>query len=196
MNKTGYRIVSLGGMSLLAATASHAHAPAVLGDTSALMAGVSHPLLGWDHLLAAVAVGLWAGWQAGRARPVVLPMLFIGATVAGGIVAHVGLTLPFVEAGIAMSLLLPGLLLAFAAQPSWTASATAAAFALFHGYAHGSALPEAAQAAWYGLGIAASTAVLLAMGVVVGWLARREPGSGWRRWAGGAIAAAGVFTWV
>lgn len=196
MQKIRYRIVAMAGIGLLAATAAHAHAPTLAGNTGTLVAGVFHPLLGWDHLLAAVAVGLLSCWQGGRAVRA-LPLAYVGAMAAGAAVAYSGLTLPFAGTGIALSLLLPGLLLAVAARPPRTAGlAMVASFALFHGYAHATALPQAAQSAGYVLGIAASTAALLALGVVVGRMARGASSRGWLRWTGGAIAAAGIFSWV
>jgi len=194
MHTIRYCVGSLAGIGLLGTTVAQAHTLAMNGN--ALIAGLSHPLLGWDHLVAALAVGLWAAWQRGQALWT-LPLVFLGVTAVGGVTATLGLALPLAEAGISSSLLLLGLLLAFAARPPAVASVTLVAlFAIFHGYAHGTALPPGASAIVYGLGLLASTTASLVLGVGLGRMSWGGLSAGLLRWTGGAIAAAGILSWV
>ncbi|TWH76535.1 urease accessory protein [Azomonas agilis] len=101
------------------------------------MAGLLHPLTGMDHLLAMLALGIWAALQKGSLRWA-LPLTFLGALSLGFVMGHSGWTLPQVETGISLSVLLLGLLVAATVRlPAFIALALAAVFALFHGYAHG-----------------------------------------------------------
>ncbi|PZE09341.1 protein hupE, partial [Pseudomonas sp. 57B-090624] len=111
-------------------------------DSSGLMAGVAHPITGLDHLLAMLAVGLWAAQQQGAARWA-LPVTFVGTMLLGGLLGFEGLELPFMETGIAASVLALGLLVAVAVRPPmFVAVGLTALFALAHGVAHGLELPE------------------------------------------------------
>ena len=175
-------------LSLFAGTA-YAHP----GHTPAgFAAGLAHPFLGVDHLLAMIAIGLWAAQQGGRALWTV-PAAFVGAMALGGalawsgLVEH-GLVLPHVETAIAVSVLVPGLLVATRRQ--WTATAgmaLAAVFALFHGYAHGLEMPQAASPAGYAAGFVLATVFLHGVGIAGSLIGR--PGM---RMAGMGIAAAGL----
>eukprot|EP01034_Spumella_vulgaris_P000355 gene355-468_t len=111
------------------------------GDNG-LVAGISHPLGGLDHLLAMLAVGLWAAQQQGAARWA-LPCTFVGTMLLGGVLGFEGLALPALESGIAASVLALGLAVALAIRPPVAlAVAATAVFALFHGVAHGLELPD------------------------------------------------------
>ena len=111
------------------------------GDNG-LVAGISHPLGGIDHLLAMLAVGLWAAQQKGAARWA-LPCTFVGTMLIGGVLGFEGLALPALESGIAASVLALGLAVALAVRPPlFMAVGATALFALFHGVAHGLELPE------------------------------------------------------
>ncbi|MDR6181143.1 hydrogenase/urease accessory protein HupE [Pseudomonas sp. SORGH_AS 211] len=122
-----------------------------------LAAGVLHPLTGLDHLLAMLAVGLWAAQQQGKAR-LALPCTFVGTMLIGGLLGFTGLELPLLETGIAASVLALGLLVALAARPPVAAAVSlTAAFALFHGVAHGLELPEMGNPWAYALGFVAAT---------------------------------------
>ncbi|HHK2297323.1 TPA: HupE/UreJ family protein, partial [Pseudomonas aeruginosa] len=81
-----------------------------------LVAGLAHPLTGLDHLLAMFAVGLWAAQQQGAAR-LALPCTFVGTMLVGGLLGFEGLQLPFMETGIAASVLALGLCVALAVRP-------------------------------------------------------------------------------
>ena len=129
------------------------------------MHGFEHPLAGLDHLLAMVAVGLWAAQSGGRAL-LALPAAFIGAMILGGLAGIAGLPLPAVELGILGSVLALGALVAFQRSCSLVRCvAITAAFAVFHGYAHGVEMPVAASPLTYGLGFATATALLHAGGI-------------------------------
>ena len=127
--------------------------------------GFLHPVGGWDHLLAMVAVGLWAA-QRGGAALWALPAAFVTAMIGGGLLGMTGIALPAVELGIAGSVIALGALIAAQSRLSLPVSlAVVAAFALFHGHAHGAEMPEAAQPLLYGLGFALATALLHGAGV-------------------------------
>src|SRR3990172_12300295 len=99
--------------------------------------GFIHPLSGLDHLLAMLAVGMWAAQAGGRARWLI-PAAFVAMLALGGGMAMLGWTLPQVELGIAASVAVLGLLIAGAAKtPLWLGVSIAGLFALFHGHAHG-----------------------------------------------------------
>jgi urease accessory protein len=133
------------------------------GDNG-LLAGVAHPLTGMDHLLAMVAVGLWAAQQKGAARWA-LPVTFVATMLMGGVLGFEGLQLPAMESGIAASVLALGLAVALAVRPPLSlAMAATALFALFHGVAHGLELPEMSSPWAYAAGFVAATATLHAAG--------------------------------
>lgn len=127
--------------------------------------GFTHPVGGWDHLLAMVAVGLWAA-QRGGAALWALPAAFVAAMIGGGLFGMAGVALPQVELGIVLSVVVLGGLIALQSRlPMLSSVAVVALFAVFHGYAHGAEMPEAAQPALYGLGFALATALLHAAGI-------------------------------
>ncbi|SDU02654.1 HupE/UreJ family protein [Stappia sp. ES.058] len=162
------------------------------GEHGSFAAGLSHPLFGADHILAMVAVGLWA-WQIGGKAVVAIPSAFVVTMVAGFGLALAGVSLPFVEPAILASVVALGLLVALAVRlPLGPSAAIVGVFALFHGYAHGGEIGSAAQAA-YGLGFALSTIVLHLCGIAIGWTAGRL-GSNLTvsRVLGGITALAGV----
>jgi len=132
-----------------------------------IIAGVLHPLTGIDHLLAMLAVGLWAAQQSGNARWA-LPCTFVGTMLIGGLLGFEGLQLPGLESGIAASVLALGLAVALAIRPPVSlAVAATALFALFHGVAHGLELPEMSSPWGYAAGFVATTAALHAVGYAV-----------------------------
>ena len=109
------------------------------GHTSAMnfWTGLAHPILGWDHLLAMLAVGAWAAQATGR-RAWIAPTLFVAFLTIGALFGINGAALPGIEQGIAASLLVLGLLLGWnGSTKAWPAYVLIGAFALFHGYAHG-----------------------------------------------------------
>jgi len=152
---------------IFAAAAAPAFAHLDPTEHGSFMAGVSHPLTGSDHILAMVAVGLWASQIGGRAL-IAVPAAFVGTMAAGFLLAISGIGLPFVEPAILASVIGLGLLVATAVKLPITASAAVVgAFALFHGHAHGGEL-GAAGALQFGIGFLVSTAVLHAAGIGLG----------------------------
>lgn len=154
--------------------------------------GFKHPFTGLDHMLAMVAVGLWAGLNGGRALWA-WPVAFVGVMVLGGALGISGVPVPMVEAGILASVVVLGLLvLAAAPLPVAAGALLVAAFALLHGHAHGAELPGEASAASYAAGFAIATAILHAIGIGVSRLASNANGRLAVRGAGALVAAAGV----
>jgi urease accessory protein len=166
------------------------------GSTHAAMgfgAGFSHPFSGLDHLLAMLAVGLWAAQNKRPARWL-LPLAFPLMMAAGAAVAYAGVALPGIETGIAASVATLGLLIAFAVRmPAAAATAVVSLFAMFHGYAHGAELPSGASVALYGAGFVAATAVLHSIGLGLGLTAGKDIADKVLRIAGVGIAAAGAY---
>ena len=154
--------------------------------------GFAHPLFGPDHVVAMVAVGLWGAFL-GSPAIWLLPIVFPLVMAFGGIIGILGVPLPGVEIGIALSAIVLGLMVALAARPPlWTAAVLVGAFAIFHGYAHGGELPPGADAVTYFVGFVVATGLLHLTGIAFGLLARWPAGRFAVRAAGGAIALAGV----
>ncbi|MET1078535.1 MAG: HupE/UreJ family protein [Pseudomonas sp.] len=159
---------------------------------SGVLAGLAHPLFGLDHLLAMLAVGLWAAQQQGLAR-LALPATFVVSLTLGGLLGFQGLVLPGLESGIAASVLALGLLVALAARPPLgLALPLTAVFALAHGLAHGLELPALTSPAGYALGFTLATAALHGAGYA---LVRGLPRAAAPlvRLAGAGSAAAGLW---
>ena len=153
--------------AILAATAAPAFAHLDPAEHGSLMAGLSHPLSGADHILAMIAVGLWAAQIGGKARWAV-PSAFVAVTALGFMLALADSPLPFVEPGILASVIGLGLLVALAVRvPTAISAAIVGVFALFHGHAHGGELGTA-TALSFGVGFIISTALLHAVGVGLG----------------------------
>lgn len=162
------------------------------GHVDGFVAGFIHPLFGLDHVLAMLAVGLWAGLIGGRAMWA-WPLAFVAVMSAGGAAAMAGFALPMVETGIAASVLVLGLLVAARANaPVVVGAAVCGLFALFHGYAHGAELPGAVGAAGYALGFMVATAALHAAGVAAALVTGRLLTPLMTRVAGAGVALAGV----
>ena len=162
-------------------------------DGGGFVNGFAHPLHGPDHLLAMLAVGLWAAQLGGRAKWAV-PASFVGVMALGGALGMAGVGLPVAEQGIAASVLILGLLIAAAVRlPLAAGLAVVGIFALCHGYAHGAETPETATDAVYALGFAGATALLHACGFGLGVLMQKWAKAEWLRACGVAISTAGVL---
>ncbi|MEX2648751.1 MAG: HupE/UreJ family protein [Alphaproteobacteria bacterium] len=180
-------ILTLTGAVLAAMIATGAEAHTFGATGAGFDQGFLHPFSGLDHMLAMVAVGLWAA-QHGRPGIWALPVAFPAVMAVGGLLGWAGVAVPAVEPGIAASVLVLGLAVAFAVRPPvWIGIALVAVFALFHGHAHGTELPEAAGPLAYGLGFVMATALLHGVGIV----ARLGPRLA-ARGAGAAVAASGL----
>jgi urease accessory protein len=155
--------------------------------------GFAHPLFGPDHVAAMVAVGLW-GAVLGPPALWLLPVAFPLVMACGGVLGIAAVPLPRVEVGVAASAIVLGLMVAFAVRaPLALAVAAVAAFAIFHGYAHGTELPPGADAIAFSAGFVIATGLLHLCGIGIGLAARWPAGRIAVRLAGAAIAAAGVI---
>jgi urease accessory protein len=180
--------------ALLAPATALAHNPG--GVAGGFASGFMHPLTGIDHILAMVAVGIW-GAQLGAPAIWALPIAFPLVMSVGGAMGVRGVSLPGVEIGIAASALLLGLMIFSEARPSLVAAALLVGFfAIFHGYAHGTELPRAANPLAYGLGFVLATGLLHVSGITMGLIHRWPLGARVLRFAGGSISLAGLFLLV
>lgn len=166
------------------------------GSAAGLLSGLYHPVSGLDHVLAMVAVGIW-GAQLGAPAIWVLPVTFPVVMAFGGMVALLGVGLPGIEVGIGLSALLLGAMVALERRPNlWVAAALVGFFAVFHGYAHGTELPEGESGLFYSIGFVVATGGLHAAGIGVGEVRHWQWGGSALRLAGTGIALAGAwFTW-
>ncbi|MEE2732497.1 MAG: HupE/UreJ family protein [Pseudomonadota bacterium] len=184
-----YRL-ALGSLFLTVAGAAFAHEGA--GLAGGFASGFMHPILGWDHVAAMVAVGLWGAFL-GRPAIFVLPIVFPMVMAIGGALGVAGVPIPAVETGIAASAVVLGAMVAIAARPSiWVAAVIVGAFAVFHGHAHGTELPQSANAISYSLGFVIATGLLHLLGIGFGLLVRWPMGKVAVQASGGIIALAGV----
>lgn len=181
-------------LALLLAGPAWAHSGA--GHVGGFAAGLLHPVTGVDHMLAMVAVGMW-GAQLGMPLIWVLPVTFPLVMAVGGLLGGMDVPLPAVEPGIAASVFVLGAMVAFAVRPpAWVAALIVAAWAIFHGYAHGAELPVGADAFAYGLGFVIATGLLHLVGIALGSVIRRPAGVTALRAGGAAICAAGLWLLV
>ncbi len=182
-----------GMTAVFVVAASHAaQAHTGLEHAVSFAAGFAHPWTGLDHMLAMVAVGLWAGLNGGRALWA-WPATFVGVMVAGGAFGIAGVGIPMVEPGILASVVTLGLLVLAAARlPVALGAVIVALFALLHGHAHGGELPAEASAITYAAGFAIATALLHALGLGVAYLAQSERGKLLVRGAGALVVAGGI----
>lgn len=179
------------GLSLtLLSFAAHAHVGE--GIDSGFESGFWHPILGWDHVVAMVAVGLWGAFL-GRPAIFILPVVFPLVMAIGGALGIMGMPLPYVEAGIALSGVVLGLLIAFAMKaPLWVAAVIVGVFAIFHGHAHGTEFPTEFDATGYAIGFVIGTGLLHMVGIAFGALVGSEIGKVAVRAVGALIAAVGA----
>lgn len=166
-----------------------------VGDAHGFSHGFLHPLTGIDHVLAMVAVGILA-WQSGGRAVWAVPLTFVTLMVLGGTMGVAGLDLPYVEIGIALSVVVLGAAVAFGVTlPLAAAMGLAGFFALFHGHAHGAEMPEDASGLAYGLGFVIATGALhlagIGLGMAIGRIGERH-GAKLVRASGAAIALGGV----
>ncbi len=181
----------------LAVTAAPASAHTGTGLAGGFQSGFLHPFSGFDHLLAMVSVGLWGAFL-GRPLIVALPVIFPTVMAIGGILGIAGVSLPPVEIGIAVSVLVLGAMIAGAVRaPVWLAVTIVAIFAIFHGYAHGKELPSAADPVGYSAGFVLATGLLHVVGIGIGLINERPGGAVITRSMGGLVMIAGMwFLWV
>lgn len=163
------------------------------GGAGDFMHGLTHPFGGLDHICAMLAVGLWAAQMGGRLLWIV-PLTFVSMMMLGGTLPMLHVSLPFVESGIVLSVLLLGVLITAPIRlPLWLSSSMAGLFALWHGYAHGVEMPVAVSGMAYAVGFVLATAALHAIGIASGLAMRRLTRERAVRFAGVCIALCGVY---
>ncbi|RJF98919.1 urease accessory protein [Noviherbaspirillum saxi] len=176
--------------TLLSGTAI-AH-PGLHHADASFAAGFGHPFVGWDHLLAMLVVGIWAVQQK-RLPALLMALAFPLMMAVGAAVAMYGSSFGGVETGIASSLALLGLLVAFAVRmPVGAGIAMVSVFGLMHGYAHGIEAPVGGSMLAYGAGFVLATLLLHLAGVLMGLAGRRPVAAMLLRASGAAVAVTGV----
>jgi urease accessory protein len=162
------------------------------GSAAGFLSGLAHPVLGIDHLVAMIAVGLWGAILRAPALWL-LPVAFPLVMAFGGALGVLGTPLPYVEPIIALSAVALGLFVAFSVGMPVPASVViVGVFALFHGHAHGAELPEAASPFAYALGFVITTGLLHLCGIALGALLRWPAGASVVRGSGALIAIVGL----
>ncbi|MGL4320072.1 MAG: HupE/UreJ family protein [Paracoccaceae bacterium] len=175
--------------ALCIASPGFAHTGGAIGG---LTSGLLHPITGLDHVVAMVAVGLWGGILGGAAvwqMPVIFPIVMAFAGALGAL----GVPVPGIETGIALSGVVLGVMVLFMLRPPVVVAAgLVGLFAIFHGHAHGTELPDAANPLTYAVGFVVATGALHLAGIAFGQLIKRPKGQIAVRAAGGVIALAGA----
>lgn len=185
------KAASLSLPALVIASRALAHAKA--GEGQGFVSGALHPLSGWDHILAMVAVGLW-GAQLGAPALWLLPVTFPLIMALGGFWGLIGAPLPGAEVAIAASALGLGGAVALAWRaPLPLAVAAVAVFGFFHGYAHGAELPRGGDPVLYSAGFVLATGLLHLIGVAFGLLHRFPLGAVAVRVAGAVVFGGGAL---
>jgi len=181
---------------VLAASTAPALAHTQQGQAQGFVTGLQHPISGWDHVLAMIAVGLW-GAQLGPPALWLLPVTFPMVMALGGFLGLVGIPVPGVEVGIALSALALGLMVALEARPKLAVAACmVGAFAIFHGHAHGTELPAGQSGLTYSIGFVVATGCLHGIGILIGEIRGWTPGKTVLRVLGATVALAGAwFLW-
>jgi urease accessory protein len=180
------------GVAALVLMSGVAAAHEAAGVAGGLQSGFLHPLLGWDHVAAMVAVGL-LGAVMGPPALWILPIVFPLVMAFGGMLGVAGVPVPGVEIGIALSAVVLGLMVAIGRPvPIVAAAVVVGLFAIFHGHAHGAELPAAADPVAYGIGFVVGTGFLHLVGIGIGAFGTGR-GRALVRAAGGLIAAAGFY---
>jgi urease accessory protein len=162
-----------------------------------LFSGLKHPLTGLDHVVAMVAVGLW-GAQLKKPAIWLLPVVFPIIMAFGGALGVAGIELAGIEEGIAISAIVLGLMVMLAVKPQlWIANVIVAFFAIFHGYAHGTELPDSVQPFAYSAGFVVMTGLLHVAGILIGTIYKWQYGQYAVRVLGGFVLVTGLyFLWL
>jgi len=172
---------------------SDAFAHIVKGEAIGFVSGFEHPISGFDHIIAMVAVGLW-GAQLGMPAIWLLPVTFPLVMSFGGFLGLIGVPLPGSEIVIALSgVCLGAAVLTEFRPPLWVAAVLVGTFGLFHGYAHGAELPPGQNALLYSLGFVLATGLLHLTGITIGLLHRWQWGQFALRGAGAVVLGGGMF---
>lgn len=155
---------------LLSAAAAQAHTG---HGTSSLAEGLVHPF-GLDHMLAMVAVGVWSVSSLPQGKAWWGPLTFMAALVASAALGASGVTLPYLEHMVSLSVVAFGAMLVMSRVklPLATGLGVVALAASMHGLAHGAETP-ASGFAGYAVGFLFTTAALHFGGVLAGVGLRR-----------------------
>jgi urease accessory protein len=189
MKLTKNILLVLAALFWLAPVYAHTDVASLQGG---FISGFTHPILGLDHVVAMVAVGLWGAFL-GKPAIWVLPVVFPLVMALGGALGVSGVEIPFIETGIALSGVVIGLAVAFMIRPPiWVAAIIVGAFAIFHGHAHGTELPNSANPLIYSIGFVTGTGLLHLAGIGIGELTRWTWGTMVVRASGGVIALIGL----
>lgn len=187
-DKTRLAVLTLPLLVLAAQAGAHTGE----GIDTGFASGFWHPIYGWDHVVAMVAVGLWGAFL-GAPAIWILPVVFPLVMAVGGALGVMGVPIPLIETGIALSGVVLGLLIAFAVRaPIWVAAVIVGVFAVFHGHAHGTELPEAFSPYGYAVGFVIGTGLLHMAGIALGFLTGSGAGRMAVRGTGGVIALVGA----
>jgi urease accessory protein len=163
------------------------------GEAGGFLTGLQHPVSGLDHVVAMIAVGLW-GAQLGNPALWVLPVVFPMMMAGGGMLGLMGIPLPGVEIGIAISAIVLGtMVFAEARLNTQLAMIIVAFFAIFHGHAHGTELPAGQSGLLYSMGFVAATGCLHGVGITIGLIHRWQAGRLALRGGGSLVCAAGIY---
>ena len=172
---------------------AYAHDGTNLG-LGGFLSGIVHPVLGYDHLLSMLSVGIISAQIGGRAIWTV-PATFVSVMAVGGVLGLINIGLNVTELGIAVSLVILGLVIAAERKiPTLIVMIGVGFFAIFHGYAHGTEMPDTAEPFLYALGFLVGTALIHIAGVVIGDISRHyERGKVVLRVGGALIAVVGLL---
>jgi urease accessory protein len=166
------------------------------GQAAGFVTGLQHPWSGLDHVLAMIAVGLW-GAQLGNPAMWVLPVIFPMVMSLGAMMGLIGIPLPGIEIGIALSAIFLGAMVVGEVRPKPVIAAVLVGFfAIFHGHAHGTELPAGQSGMLYSMGFVIATGILHGIGITIGLIHRWPQGRLALRGVGAFIAVMGVtFLW-
>mgnify|MGYP001062134588 CR=1 FL=1 len=194
LHKAATRLFLLGTLVLMFPSVAFAHVQK--GQAISFVTGLQHPWSGLDHVLAMIAVGIW-GAQLGAPLLWVLPVTFPLVMSLGAMMGLLGIPLPGIEVGIAVSAIALGAMVAGEVRPKPVVAALLVAFfAIFHGHAHGTELPAGQSGMLYSMGFVIATGCLHAIGIALGLVHRWPAGRMALRVAGGLIAVMGLtFLW-
>ena len=191
-----YKSIITSIIAFMTGLPSYAFAHVGQGQAAGLITGLQHPWSGLDHVLAMIAVGLW-GAQLGNPAMWVLPVIFPMVMSLGAMMGLLGIPLPGIEIGIALSAIFLGAMVVGEVRPKPVIAAVLVGFfAIFHGHAHGTELPVGQSGMLYSMGFVIATGILHGIGITIGLIHRWPQGRLALRCAGAFIAAMGVtFLW-
>ena len=170
-----------------------AYAHVQQGQAVSFVTGLEHPWSGLDHVLAMIAVGLW-GAQLGNPAIWILPITFPLMMSLGAMMGLLGIPLPGIEIGIAVSAIVLGTMVLGEVRPKLAVAVLlVGSFAVFHGHAHGTELPAGQSGMLYSMGFVIATGCLHGIGIALGLIHRWPIGNLALRGSGAFIAAMGIF---